>query len=173
MAQACAVGLITACGAILYDGLIHLVRGLALTSQDHPLYVLPDLPWYQILPAPTLGGLAVGLVGFFRSQDATGHGVPEVIETVHEQVRLPHNYTVEIAQISAHLIGKTLRESQLRNRFNLTAIAIRRGGFHSPDELPDPNSPFHQKDYLVLLSRAEHLRRPTDVSEEQIDESGS
>lgn len=82
MAQACAVGLITGGGAILYDGLIHLVQWLALTSQDQPLHVLPDLPWYQILLAPTLGGLAVGLVAFFRSQDATGHGVPEVIESV-------------------------------------------------------------------------------------------
>ena len=113
MAQACAVGLITGCGAILYDGLIHLVQWLALTSQDHPLHVLPDLPWYQILLAPALGGLAVGLVGFFRSQDATGHGVP------------------------------------------------------------DPNSPFHQADYLVLVGRAEHLRRLTDISEEHIDESGA
>ncbi len=96
-----------------------------------------------------------------------------ITETVHEQVRLPHDYTVEIVQIPAHLIGKTLRESQLRNRFHLTAIAIRRGGFHSPDELPDPNSPFHQEDYLVLVGRAEHLRRLTDVPEEQIDQTGS
>jgi Trk K+ transport system NAD-binding subunit len=96
-----------------------------------------------------------------------------ITETVHEQVRLPHDYIVEIVQIPAHLIGKTLRESQLRNRFNLTAIAIRRGGFHSPDELPDPNSPFHQEDYLVLVGRAEHLRRLTDISEERINESGS
>ena len=96
-----------------------------------------------------------------------------ITETVHEQVRLPHDYTVEIVQIPAHLIGKTLRESQLRNRFNLTAIAIRRGGFHSPDELPDPNSPFHQEDYLVLVGRTEHLRRLTDVPEERIDETRS
>ncbi len=96
-----------------------------------------------------------------------------ITETLHEQVRLPHDYTVEIVRIPAHLFGKTLRESQLRNRFNLTAIAIRRGGFHSPDELPDPNSPFHQEDYLVLVGRAEHMRRLTDISEEHIDESGS
>jgi len=77
-----------------------------------------------------------------------------ITETVHEQVRLPHDYTVEIVQIPAHLIGKTPRESQLRNRFHVTAIAIRRGGFHSPDELPDPNRTFHQEDYLVLVGHA-------------------
>ena len=82
MAQACAVGLITGCGAILYDALIHLVQGIALSSDDHPLHVLPDLPWYRILLVPAIGGLAVGLVSRVRSRDAQGHGVPEVIESV-------------------------------------------------------------------------------------------
>ena len=82
MAQACVVGIITGCGAILYDELIHLVQGVALSSDDHPLHVLPELPWYRILLVPTLGGLAVGLVAFFRPRDAQGHGVPEVIESV-------------------------------------------------------------------------------------------
>ena len=66
----------------LYDALIHLVQGVALNSDDQPLHVLPELPWYRILLVPTLGGLAVGLVAFFRSRDAQGHGVPEVIESV-------------------------------------------------------------------------------------------
>ena len=82
MAQACAVGIITGCGAIGYDALIHLVQWVALSSDDHPLHVLPELPWYRILFVPTLGGLAVGLVTFLRSRDAQGHGVPEVIESV-------------------------------------------------------------------------------------------
>ena len=82
MAQACAVGIITGCGAIGYDALIHLVQWVALSSDDHPLHVLPELPWYRILLVPTLGGLAVGLVTFLRSRDAQGHGVPEVIESV-------------------------------------------------------------------------------------------
>ena len=399
MAQACAVGVITGCGAILYDALIQLVQGVALSSDDHPLHVLPELPWYRILLVPTLGGLAVGLVAFFRSRDAQGHGVPEVIESValgngkfhwqtalsksvssaltigsggsvgregpivhigaslgsvlgqllkvppnrlptlagcgvaggidvrrreqtlmqgfsvgqvmrpepptfragapfpevmdhflastlplnfvvdgqqrllgiisihdvkatlqddslaplvvavdlarppdtvttaqetlarclekfslseqeylpvlsvdqklegivsrydvldlynreilrneylgvslrsealtemaHQQVHLPHEYIVEIVHTPPPLIGRTLGESQLRRRFNVTAIAVRRGGFHSPDALPDPDTPLRQEDSLVLVGRAEHLRRLTDMTEETTPAQGA
>ena len=86
-------------------------------------------------------------------------------ETVHEQVHLPHEYTVEIVPVPPALIGRTLGESQLRRRFNVTAIALRRGGFHGPDELPDPDIPLRQEDYLVLVGRAEHCRQVTDMTE--------
>ncbi|HEV8718847.1 MAG TPA: chloride channel protein [Candidatus Binatia bacterium] len=81
--------------------------------------------------------------------------------TVHEQVRLPHEYIVEVVQIPPHYVGKTLRDTQLRTRFNLTAVAIRRGSFNGPDELPDPGRTFNPRDHLVLVGRASDMQRFT------------
>jgi CIC family chloride channel protein len=84
-----------------------------------------------------------------------------ILSTVHEQVRLPHEYIVEVVQVPFSYAGKTLRETQLRTRFNLTAVAIRRGSLNSPDELPDPNRPLDSQDHLVLVGRATDMQRFT------------
>ncbi|MCS6925724.1 MAG: chloride channel protein, partial [Candidatus Binatia bacterium] len=80
---------------------------------------------------------------------------------VLEQVRLPHTYTVAIVQVPPRYVGQTLRALQLRTRHNLTVVAIRRGGFHNQDELPDPDQPLSTPDYLVLVGRPEDVRRFT------------
>jgi CIC family chloride channel protein len=90
-----------------------------------------------------------------------------LIGTVHEQVRLPHNYKVEVVQVPSSHIGKTLRDSQLRTRFNLTAVAIRQGSFNSPDDLPDPDHRLGAQDFLVLVGRATDLERFAAESSEQ------
>ncbi len=77
--QACAVGVITGIGAIVFAELIHLVEWLALGSETLPLHILPDLPWYRILLIPTLGGLLVAPLVLIAAREAGGHGVPEVI----------------------------------------------------------------------------------------------
>lgn len=84
----------------------------------------------------------------------------ETISTaVLEQVRLPHAYTVVIVQVLPRYVGRTLRELQLRARFNLTVVAIRPGGFHNQDELPDPDQPLGPHDHLVLVGRPEDVQR--------------
>lgn len=80
--QACAVGLVTGCGAIAFSELIHLVEWLALGSHDLPLHVVPELPWYRIVLVPTVGGLLLAPLLLLASREAGGHGVPEVIESV-------------------------------------------------------------------------------------------
>lgn len=84
-----------------------------------------------------------------------------IVTTVHEQVRLPHEYTVEIVPVPPQYDGRTLRETQLRTQFNLTAVAIRLGGFNWQDDLPDPNRPLTRFDYLVLVGRPDDLQRFT------------
>src|SRR3954462_7410321 len=63
--QACAVGVITGGGAILYSELISLIQWCALGSTDLPLYLLPHLPWYRVLFTPMLGGILVACVIVF------------------------------------------------------------------------------------------------------------
>jgi CIC family chloride channel protein len=82
-----------------------------------------------------------------------------ILSTVHEKVRLPHEYVVEVVQVPPHYVGRTLRETQLRTQFNLTAVAIRLGGVNSHDELPDPNRPLARRDYLVVVGRPADVRQ--------------
>jgi CIC family chloride channel protein len=90
----------------------------------------------------------------------------ETISTaVLEQIRLPHTYTVAIAHVLPRYAGQTLRELQLRARFNLTVVAIRRGGFHNQDELPDPDQPLGPYDHLVLVGRPEDVQRFSEGGE--------
>jgi hypothetical protein len=88
------------------------------------------------------------------------------MSTAHEQVRLPREYVVEVVQVPARFVGKTLRETQLRTHFNLTAVAIRRGGFHNHDELPDPDRPLGRQDYLVLVGHPLEVQRFVVENEE-------
>ncbi|MBI3303406.1 MAG: chloride channel protein, partial [Deltaproteobacteria bacterium] len=92
---------------------------------------------------------------------------------VHEQVQLPHEYTVEVVQVPRQYAGKTLRETQLRTRFNLTAVAIRRGGLNSHDELPDPDRPLAQQDHLVLVGRPADVQRFAAERKEETRALGS
>lgn len=75
-------GLLTGAAAIVFVNLVDLVQWLALGSAELPLYVLPRIPWYQIVLVPVVGGLLVGPLVYFLAPEAAGHGVPEVIEAV-------------------------------------------------------------------------------------------
>ena len=55
IALACAVGVVTGGGAIVFAELINLVQWLAIGSTEFPLYVLPNLAWYHILVFPAAG----------------------------------------------------------------------------------------------------------------------
>ena len=77
---------------------------------------------------------------------------------VSEQVRLPREYTVDVIPVPPHFVGGSLREAQLRTRFHLTVVAIRRGGFDRPDELPNPDWLLSVQDYLVLVGRPADIR---------------
>lgn len=87
--------------------------------------------------------------------------------SVHERVRLPHEYVVEVIRVPVQYAGKTLREIQLRTHFSLTVVAVRRGGFNGQDELPNPDWPLMRQDYLVLVGRPVDVRRFTAESEEK------
>jgi Trk K+ transport system NAD-binding subunit len=90
-------------------------------------------------------------------------------QSVHERVRLPAEYTVDILEVPNFLIGNTLRQADLRSEYGLTVIAVRRGNFAGENRLPDPEEPFRHKDHLVLVGRASDfsllLDRTTDQSE--------
>jgi chloride channel protein, CIC family len=78
--------------------------------------------------------------------------------TVREDVQLPHDYSVTILRVPEWCVGSSLRTLQLRTRFGLTVVAIRKGGIQHRDELPDPNDILTAHDYLVVVGRTESIR---------------
>ena len=52
--------------------------------------------------------------------------------TVSKQVRLPREYTVDVIPVPPRWVGGSLRDAQMRTRFHVTVVAIRRGGFDRP-----------------------------------------
>ena len=78
---ACAVGMVTGGGAVVFAEMINAVQWVAIGSTDLPLYILPHLAWYHVLFLPALGGLLVALIVLLAHEER-GHGVPEVMESV-------------------------------------------------------------------------------------------
>lgn len=94
-----------------------------------------------------------------QSQDA--------LSSVHQNVRLPHTYVVEVVRVPAGYAGKTLRDISLRTHFHLTAIAIRHSGTGTEDEFPNPEQPLQNGDHLVLVGRLPDLQRFTAAEHDQ------
>jgi CBS domain-containing protein len=92
---------------------------------------------------------------------------------VFEQVRLPQSYTVEVMPVPPFLVGQTLRDAQLRTRYRLTVVAIRRGGIDRPDELPDPNWTLRAHDYVVLVGHPLDLQHVMVATSEHQEPTAS
>jgi CIC family chloride channel protein len=75
------VGVAAAYGSIGFRELIALIQGAGFASMGGPLVAaVAQLPWWQIVAVPALGGLAVGLLVRFFQAGARPHGVAEVME---------------------------------------------------------------------------------------------
>jgi CIC family chloride channel protein len=70
------IGLLGGLGAAALKFLIHFFQYI-LWSNEH--YIAP---WYLKLIVPAGGAFVVGLIIYFFSQEAKGHGVPEVMEAI-------------------------------------------------------------------------------------------
>lgn len=155
MAPAYAAGLITGCGVIVYDGMIKLVQFYALTSDAHPLDVLPGLAWHHVLLVPpTAGGLIARVLSLRFSSDGGGHGVPKVIGSITiGNGTFRWQTTIRKSLSSAFTIGSTLKQSSLRTEYELRVIAVRHRSLTGEAPLSNPNEQFQPKDHLVLVGR--------------------
>ena len=86
----------------------------------------------------------------FRSLSRTGSTISEI------KLTLPN---VEISSLrvapGAPITGKTLNQIDLRRKYSVTLLAIRRNGEVIAN--PDANTQFHDNDQLILLGRPEKL----------------
>jgi CIC family chloride channel protein len=78
---ALALGALGAFGVIAFRGLITLIQMIALGfDSPHVLEFARQMPWWRILLAPTLGGLAIGLFVKYVVPGGRSQGVPDVME---------------------------------------------------------------------------------------------
>lgn len=140
------------------ETLAQCLEKFALTEQEYLPVVMPTL----------------ALQGFISQRDVLNLYNHEILRheylgislrsensksAAHEDVRLPHEYIVQVVPVPAWNTGKTLREIQLRAHFNLTVVAIRRGEVASHDEFPHPDQPLSQQDSFVLVGRPTDIKR--------------
>jgi CIC family chloride channel protein len=87
------------------------------------------------------------------------------IKLVHRDTRgtdfvdLPEQYRVELIPVSAAMAGHSLAELDLRGRFSVHVLAIKRPGRRSAgeNELPDPRSILASRDRLIVVGRDEDV----------------
>lgn len=76
------VGVLGGLCAVGFRELIRIGQLVAWRTGSYTLDYIRELPaWWKVL-APASGGLIVGLIIHFLANEAKGHGVPEVIESV-------------------------------------------------------------------------------------------
>ena len=79
---AAVIGIFAGLGALVLRELIAFVQRVSYGTAGPTVAYLASLPWYVKLGVPALGGLGVGLIVYYFSPEAKGHGVPEVMEAV-------------------------------------------------------------------------------------------
>jgi CIC family chloride channel protein len=76
------IGIIGGFGAVVFFELIVFIRTLAIGGGSDVLEIVSNLPWYQKVVLPSIGGLIVGPLIYYFGRETKGHGVPEVMEAV-------------------------------------------------------------------------------------------
>ncbi len=101
------IGIAVAYAAILFRLGVGLVQSGALGFSSERVYTLAaELPWWRLLLAPALGGLAIGLFLEFLMPGKRPQGVAEVIEAgALRGGRLPLKDGLAAAVVSAASLG--------------------------------------------------------------------
>ncbi len=82
LAVAAVIGILAGLGSVLLRELIFWFQQLGYGIHSPSVAFLADMPWWEKLIIPTVGGLGVGLIVRYFAPEAKGHGVPEVMEAV-------------------------------------------------------------------------------------------
>lgn len=82
VAMAVIIGLVGGFGAVGIQHLIKLFQKIFWGNWEFSLQFVQTLPFYMKILAPAAGGLFVGIIVYYWSSEAKGHGVPEVMGAI-------------------------------------------------------------------------------------------
>jgi len=76
-------------------------------------------------------------------------------------IELAQNYSIEEIKLPSKMVGKSLKELNIRVEFNLTVIAIKSEGVVNIS--PSPDEVIHEGDVLVMIGENRDLHRFSNV----------
>ncbi len=94
-------------------------------------------------------------------KDVVGVKVVHTDNGMHDCVELPELYRVQLFAPPVSFVGKTLRDLELRRRWNMTVLALKRKGWSgaSYNELPDPDRRIEPVDRLLVVGHVDDFDR--------------
>lgn len=94
-------------------------------------------------------------------KDVLGMKVVTTDTGMHDCVELPELYRVQLLTPPTEMVGSTLRELELRRRWGITVLAMKRKGWSgaSYNELPDPDRRLESVDRLLVVGHVDDLDR--------------
>jgi CIC family chloride channel protein len=143
-------------GDTLEDCLLHL------GEED-----VADLPVVASDDDPTLVGVITRKAIFEVYNREVLHQEDKGIKLVHGEARmrdcvdLPEAYKVQLFYPPAAWLGQTLRDLELRRRFEVSVLAVKRAHHlrATQNELPDPLRPLAPGDRLIIVGHTRDLDR--------------
>ncbi|UPM53359.1 potassium channel family protein [Gottfriedia acidiceleris] len=76
-------------------------------------------------------------------------------------IELANNYSIEEIKLPSQMVGKTLKELNIRVEYNLTVIAIKSEGVVNIS--PSPDEVIHEGDILVMIGENRDLHRFSNI----------
>ncbi|MBN1357027.1 chloride channel protein [bacterium] len=77
-----------------------------------------------------------------------------------DYVNIPEGYTVELCPVVNRLVGVSVKELDLRNRYDVNIVAVRSAaGGEGDSEIPAPDRVLTRQDVLVVIGLKENLNR--------------
>jgi len=74
-----------------------------------------------------------------------------------EHIELAPDYSIVDMQVPSAMLGKSLRELDIRQKYNCNVLAVKRGG--ELNITPHPNEPLTTDDVLVIVGKNEQLTK--------------
>ncbi len=107
----------------------------------------------------------LGFKEIFSPEDEVGRLVAKrlIHPDIETFVELPDDHEIVEMQVPSLLVGKSLWDIDLRKRYNINLITIRRGGAAEGEShvvgVPGPDTVFLQGDELILMGKRQDLQR--------------
>ncbi|PJZ28563.1 potassium channel family protein [Leptospira kmetyi] len=115
----------------------------------------------------------IGIEKLFNPEERAAASMAEQLsyQGVRKATLLSEEYSLFEVEISSHLYGKTLKELNLREKFQLNLVAVRKADSNGDDSkiregsvfLPDSKTVFQEKEILILFGSSESIKKFTNA----------